>query len=72
MLKSHKEKAQQYDDLIDKIVANPNLSYTAMGQSFTKHDLEKLENLAEYHRKKAVEDTYGARAVSDVSRGDRP
>ena len=62
------QRAQAYLDLIDKIVAGgPDQTFDVMGSSWTRHDLEKLERLADKYRAMAAAETYGHRAVVDLS-----
>lgn len=66
MAKTAAEMATMYQDAIESIVAGDVSGYTVMGQTFTMHDIEKLERLREYWDRKVTEDSHGVRSVVDV------
>lgn len=69
LLYTHAVMAQKYQNVIVKIISNPAQSFTVMGQSFTFHDVEKLERLVTYHNSKATASAHGRRSAPDLRRG---
>jgi hypothetical protein len=60
------EKAQMYEEAILKLLANPNKSYTVMGQTFQKQDINTLEKWQQHYERKAQQAAYGCKTVADV------
>jgi len=58
--------AQLHQDAITEIVAGTVSSYSVLGQSFTKLDLDKLERLCAYHDRRATMALHGVRSVADL------
>lgn len=67
LLHTHAEIAQMLQDTYVKIIAEPNASFSVLGQSFTTHNIETLNRLIEYHNKKATIATHGRRTTPDFS-----
>ena len=63
------ERANAYADVIEKILSGgANISYTVAGRSFSKANLEQLENLQRYWEGRAHEQSSGFVTYSDISK----
>ena len=67
-LPTYREKAEAYETAIEALLTGGVSSYSVAGTSFTKHNLEALERLAQYYRSRAEAETTGFTTVADMSR----
>lgn len=58
-LPTYREKAEAYETAIEAILTGGVASYSVAGTSFTKHNIEGLERLAQYYRSRAEAETTG-------------
>lgn len=58
-LPTYREKAEAYEAAIETILAGGVSSYSVAGTTFTKHNLDGLERLAQYYRSRAEAEVTG-------------
>ncbi len=66
MLKTPAEMAQIMQDAILAIASEKVASYTVEGQTFTMHNLSKLQELESHYRKQANAARWGSVATVDM------
>lgn len=67
-LPTYREKAEAYETAIEAILTGGVASYSVAGTSFTKHNIEGLERLAQYYRSRTEAEVTGFTTVCDMSR----
>lgn len=66
-LKGYAALAQKCWDAFEKITDGLMSSYSVLGQTFNKHNLTELADLAERMERKASAQAHGYRSAADIS-----
>jgi hypothetical protein len=67
MARTAAEMVTLIDETIEKIVAQPNQSYSILGRNFNRHNLTELRKLRQDYARQSSVASHGCRSAPDLS-----